>query len=171
MENEDGIIIRDVLNGKKEKYAMLVEKYQNDAYRFAFKITGNKEDAKDIAQEAFLKSYLYLKSYNPAFKFQNWLYKIILNVSRNLKSKQQRDECLPNNLQDCATEKETSSLLDNSLEHAVRILPHDYKEVIILRHFQDLTYNEISEILNIPVHVVKIRLHRARNKLKDILKK
>lgn len=150
---------------------MLVEKYQNDAYRFAFKITGNKEDAKDIAQEAFLKSYLYLKSYNPSYKFQNWLYKIILNVSRNFKRKQQRDMRLPDNLPDCATEEEISSLLDNSLEHAVRILPRDYKEVIILRHFQDLTYSEISEMINIPIHIVKIRLFRARNKLKEILNK
>lgn len=169
MDNEESII-SEVLSGKKEQFAMLIKEYQNGAYHLAYKLTGNKEEARDITQEAFIKAYLYLKSYNPSFKFQSWLYKIVVNIARNFNIRQKKIAALSDNAPAAQPCTEEINLPQNNIYQLIQKLPKAYKEIIILRCVQDFSYNEISEMLNIPTAVVKIRLFRARNHLKEILK-
>lgn len=165
LENEKEIV-KEIIAGKKELYALLVKEYQENVYNLVYKMIGNIEDAKDLTQETFIKAYLYLKSYNPNFKFPNWLYKIATNLCRNYKSKHFFEE----NLSATYVNKNGVNLLKYEIYQAISKLPKEYKEIIILRHIQELSYEEIGDVLNISLGTVKSRLYRAREALKEILK-
>ena len=153
-------------------------------------MTGNYHDSEDIAQESFLRAYRSLHQYNPKYSFSSWLYKITLNIIRDRMRKKDYailfsasnpeqnleemanpifpgDEALALNPEERQIQQENI----NNLQSAINILPLPHREVIILRHIQNLSYYEIGRILNIPVNSVKVRLHRARVQLKELLEK
>lgn len=167
MENEKEII-KEIISGKKELYEVLVKEYQQNIYNLAWRMTGNIEDAKDLTQETFMKAYLYLKSYNSKFKFQSWLYKITTNLCRDFKKKYSnefKDLSITN-----SSNKEVN-LLKSEIYQTILELPREYKEIIILRHIQGLSYEEISDILNISLGTVKSRIYRAREIFKKFFQK
>lgn len=175
--------------GNTEAFSYLVDKYKNMVYQLALRMSGNYHDSEDIAQEAFLRAYRSLHHYNPSYSFSSWLYKITLNIIRDRIRKKElsfqyhsreRDD-------DEDVDDSLSSLSDESavnpenwqiwrerqqeLQSAISALSLSHREMIVLRHIQNLSYHEISGILNIPMNSVKVRLHRARAQLKEILEK
>lgn len=177
-------------SGNNEAFSFLVEKYKNLVYKLALRMTGNYHDSEDIAQESFLRAYRSLHQYNPKYSFSSWLYKITLNIIRDRMRK--KDYTIPfsashpeQNLEEMANpmfpgddaltinpeERQIQQENINNLQSAINILPLSHREIIILRHIQNLSYYEISRVLNIPVNSVKVRLHRARIQLKDLLGK
>lgn len=176
------------LSGNNDAYSLLVEKYKNLVYQLALRMTRNYHDSEDIAQEAFLKAYRSLHQYNPQYSFSCWLYKITLNIIKDRMRKkdfiiqfsdQQEDneqigdpiigsnDILSVNPEDWQIQQEYK----NNLQSAINSLPLLHKEIIVLRHMQNLSYHEIARILNIPLNSVKVRLHRARTQLKNSLEK
>ncbi|MDD3656677.1 MAG: sigma-70 family RNA polymerase sigma factor [Atribacterota bacterium] len=173
-------------SGNTEAFSFLVEKYKNMVYQLALRMTGNYHDSEDIAQESFLKAYRSLHQYNPAYSFSSWLYKITLNIIRDRMRK--KDLTIPfsaqqevddetanavfhnhNELKTNPEEWQVQQEHKNELQAAIKTLPLAQREIIVLRHMQNLSYHEIAKVTNIPLNSVKVRLHRARVQLKDIL--
>jgi len=154
-------------------------------YNLAYRMSNNPHEAEDISQEAFLRAYQSLAHFNPSYKFSTWLYQITLNIVRDklkrkvidyisLDTPVETDDSefypqpadLSNNPEQIIAQKEDAQVI----RQVIHSLPLKYREVIVLRHLQDLSYIEISNILKLPSGTVKIRLYRAREQLKKILK-
>ena len=189
IENDDYKIVQQVLRGKKEAFAELVEKYKKQVFNVAYRMTSDAEVAMDISQEAFVKIYKNLEQYNPQYKFSSWLLKSVNNLcvdyfrTRN-DSTASLDVIMDSGAEGLLSSKttvassaeefeksETRAELRSILKEAISQLPLDYKSVVILRHLQNLSYKEISQILNLPMGTIEARIFRARKMLKTYLER
>lgn len=153
---------------------MLLDRYQKPIYNVALQMVNNIDDAADLTQTVFIKAYEKLNSYNDRYKFYSWLYRIAVNTSLNFVEKNKRQELLGDRdvLQGSLVEDELESLERvEKLQEAILELRPEYRIVIVLRHFHDLSYDEMGTILDIPEKTVKSRLFAARQMLKDLLLK
>lgn len=157
-----------------EAFEELVRRYQNRIYSLAYRMTGDNVEAYDLTQEAFLRCYAALPSFNPALRFAPWLYRIATNLCINfLQSSRVRkggaDPDLALQMPDHA--KQPDSLYEEKelrqrIHQAILNLPAKYRAVVILRHMQDKTYEEIAAILDLPLNTVRTHLFRARELLR-----
>lgn len=181
---DDLKIIESCLLGNTQIFSRLIDNYKNMVYNLAYRMNDNSQEAEDISQEAFLRAYQSLARFNPSYKFSTWLYQITLNIIRDrLKKKElnyvsldspiEKDDSefypqpadLTNNPEQIMAQRENLQ----AIQHAILSLPLKYREVIVLRHLQDLSYIEMSNILKLPAGTVKVRLYRAREQLRKIL--
>lgn len=145
--------------------------YERVLFKVALRMVGNYEDARDIAQTTFVKAYQNLASYDPRFRFFSWIYRIMMNESLNLIQRRRThlplDPTLasPQNVQDDAQARELSERVQSALAK----LSAEYREAVILRHFGELSYREMSSVLSIPEKTVKSRLYTARRRLGELL--
>lgn len=177
-------IIESCLLGDTQIFSRLIDNYKNMVYNLAYRMSNNPHEAEDISQEAFLRAYQSLAHFNPSYKFSTWLYQITLNIIRDRLKKKELNyvsldapvetddsEFYPqpadstNNPEQIITRQEDV----RAVQQAILSLPSKYREVLVLRHLQDLSYIEISNILKLPQGTVKVRLYRAREQLKRIL--
>jgi RNA polymerase sigma-70 factor (ECF subfamily) len=173
-EVDDLQMVRQCLGGDSGAFSLLVEKYQGIVYNVALRMAKDSEDAEDIAQAAFVKAYEKLRTYNEGFRFYSWLYRITVNEALNFLDRQKRFTRLESgavdpgqDLEAASEARETSERIQESLME----MKPDHRAVLILRHFEELSYEEIGFILDIPVKRVKSRLFGARQVLRDILVK
>jgi RNA polymerase sigma-70 factor (ECF subfamily) len=173
---EDAEIIRQVLAGHHEKFAALVERYQAPLIHFLRRTLGTDEDVFDCAQDAFLAAYRNLSRYSEEHPFRAWLYTIARNKALDLVRKRRREVplTLDENLVDHQPRpeevwlaKEQASMLAEVLNE----LPEHYGQALFLRFHQELSYEEISLVLEIPVSRVKTYLHRGKEKLRQHLER
>lgn len=164
---------------KDEILEWLMNEYGQSITRLAFTYTKQRQLAEDIAQEVFIKCYLHLDNFRHESSYKTWLYRITINLCKDkLKSWSFRNiifsDQFPNK---SAKYKETPELqlINNESNQMVAekiySLPIKYREVIILYYYEDLTYNEISDLLKVKISTVKSRLHRARLLLKRKLER
>lgn len=154
-------------------FSFLVERWWNRIFSFiGFKIK-NWDEARELTQEVFLKIYLNIENFNPSYKFSTWAFKIAQNLSIDYLRKQHilRTELSEKS---AITEKNPLSNLmerekNKKLWEAVEKLPEEYREVILLRHLEELSYEEISKILNLKLGTVKNRIFKARKHLFELL--
>jgi RNA polymerase sigma-70 factor (ECF subfamily) len=169
---QDAILVHQCLEGDHKAFETLIDRYQRPIYNLALRFAAMREDAEDIVQTVFVKVYEKLDTYDPKYKFFSWLYKIAVNESINhlnrKKNVEQFQEDLHSGNQD---EPQQDHELTKKIDNALLELKPDYRIVVILNHFQDMTYREISYILNINENKVKSRLFSARKKLRSILMK
>jgi RNA polymerase sigma-70 factor (ECF subfamily) len=177
-------IIESCLLGNTQMFSRLIDNYKNMVYNLAYRMSSSPHEAEDISQEAFLRAYQSLARFNPSYKFSTWLYQITLNIIRDRFKKKELNyvsldapvesddsEFYPqpadstNNPEQIMTQKEDAQ----AIQQAILSLPLKYREVIVLRHLQDLSYIEIGNILKLPQGTVKVRLYRAREQLKKTL--
>jgi RNA polymerase sigma-70 factor (ECF subfamily) len=176
--------------GDTEAFETLVERHQKKMLNIAFRMIGDYDDACDITQEAFVAAYKSIKKFKAEAKFSTWLYRIVVNYSKN-RLKQLRIAAKHENVRiDDSEETKPEALMNQSLvndanpgtymekrEREARVqkcitsLDEEYREVLVLRDIQGFSYEEICNILKIPDGTVKSRLSRARNTLKDCLTK
>ncbi len=173
-ESHDEELVRSCLLGNKHSFAMLVEKYQKPIFNLALRMSGRRIDAEDITQTCFIKAFEKLHSYKPNYHFFSWLYRIAINESINWLRAHKRftqleDGMLP--LDSDADRHTRQTELADTIQMALMQIKMEYRTVIILRHFQELSYEEIAAILNISVERVKSRLFTARNMLRHVLLK
>ncbi len=185
--NRDNLLIEQCLKGQQGSFSELIDKYKKLVFNLAYRMTNNLDDAEDISQEVFIRVYKSLYNFNPNYKFSTWLYQMTLNLCRDRFRKGKISSVsldAPLNKDD---QKDLSSLISdnendpeeifieveqtNFINDLITSLPFKYREVIILRHLKDLSYDEMSKILNISLGSVKSRLFRARELLKNKLKK
>lgn len=168
---DDREIIRLILSGKHEQFSYLVQRYQEPLIHFLRRLVNSEEDAFDCAQEAFLAAYRNLWRYSEEYPFRAWLYAIARNKAMDLQRKRKRQVVseLENTLMDPGPGPEEQWLVGEEsrmLERALNNLPENYKQVLYLRYKQDLSYEEIAQVLNIPISRVKTHLHRGKERLR-----
>lgn len=155
--------------GHKEMYRHLVEKYKTRAYYAALMYTRNREDALDLSQEAFYRAYRALPDFDTGKNFYTWFYKILKNLCINFVTRHKQHNELPESTQDFSVKNPLELLEQNERSRAVWLglqhLKEKDREIIILKDFEDMSYQEISEILEIPLGSVMSRLYYARKKL------
>jgi len=165
-------------------FSQLIDTYNDMVYGLAYRMSSSPHEAEDISQEAFLRAYQSLARFNPSYKFSTWLYQITLNIIRDRFKKRglnyvsldapiETDDSefypqpvdLTNDPEQIIVRQEDA----RAVQQAIYSLPLKYREVLVLRHLQDLSYIEISNILKLPQGTVKVRLYRAREQLRKIL--
>jgi RNA polymerase sigma-70 factor (ECF subfamily) len=176
--------IKQVLKGDQNAFAEIVEIYKDKVYQLCFRMLGNRHEAEDIAQEAFIRAFINIHTFNQKLKFSTWLYRIATNLSIDRIRKKKPDYFLDAELAgtDGLTmysqlaanimlpEDELESLeLQEIIQKAILILPDKYRSVIVLKYIDELSLKEISEILDLPIGTVKTRIHRGRESLKNLL--
>lgn len=168
--DEAGLVQR-CLEGDSEAFRPLVERYQDVLFRVALRMLGDPEDARDCAQNAFMKAYTNLASYNVRFRFFSWLYRILLNDCLNVLRARRPTEAIDPLLEapDSPFERARSRETRDRVQAAILQLSPEHREVIVLRHLADLTYAEIADTTGLPEKTVKSRLFSARQRLADLL--
>ena len=177
---QEAAIVRKVLGGDANAFETLVLEYEKNVYTIALRMTGNSEDAADMTQEAFIKAYNSLQSFRGDSKFSVWLYRIVSNVCLDfLRSKNRRptvslsveDDDGEDTQLDVADESQSPELLldrkltRDSVRRGLDSLPPDYRQILLLREIQGLSYDEIAQALSLEVGTVKSRIFRARKRL------
>ena len=174
MKVEEQIVIECILAGQVDQFKILVTKYQNPVFRLILKIVGNYDDAKDLTQDVFVKSFESIRQYKPQYKFFSWIYRIAINEAL-LFVKRKKNFRPIENFTDlaCHLSEQTSDYeyREKLLNLAINELSESYKSVLLLKYYSDLSYTEMAETLNIPEKTVKSRLFDARKMLKDKLVK
>lgn len=177
----DSALLSLVQQGDMKAFETLVERHRHRAVAVAVKLVGDPDEAADISQEAFIRVYRAVKRFDTRKEFFNWFYVILSNLARNRLKKRKvrttfaREQQADNEGIKYRQTRDAPDLLVESTETRLRVwaaieqLPFNFKEIIVLRHFEDLSYEEISKLLNIPLGSVMSRLYYARLKLKQIL--
>lgn len=161
---------------------MLLKRYQIPIINYVYRMMGNYDTAVDLSQEVFLKVYLSLDKYDKTYKFSTWLYKIASNQTIDYLRKKKLNVVSIDHVPDSEEEGRPFEIPSNNpgpeelffskdlqerIESLLETLPEDYKELLVLRHVNGLSYNEIAEVTNLPLGTVKNRIFRARRELKE----
>lgn len=170
----DRDLVSTAIAGYEGSFEELVRRYQRPISAYVYRMVGNYESALDLTQEIFIKIYNSLDKYRAEFKFSTWIYKIAHNSAvDHLRRTATREQSIVNGTEDDQyeipiesgrlTPEQESERKERrtEIEAVVRTLPANYRELIILRHSQDLTYEEIVEVTGLPLGTVKNRLFRA----------
>jgi RNA polymerase sigma-70 factor (ECF subfamily) len=181
---DDAEIVRSVLEGDRNRYAVLVDACSERIVNFLARMTGNRYEAEELAQETFVRAYFALHTYDPQFKFSTWLYKIATNLCINYLKKNRRlvhvDDYQGDEgqstwvLPDTQASRDPVSAtqrreLQHQIQQAIDQLPAAYRTVVILRHLHGLSYQEIADVIDLPIGTVKSRLGRGRCQLASLL--
>ena len=179
----DEELVRRVVAGAEDVFAVLVRRYQARIHSHVSRMLGNRDDGLDLTQEVFLKVFQALNRYNPEFKFSTWLFRIAGNAAIDqLRKKRPRTVPLEVKAPDGSVssseyksdEPDPFGRLRNvergtAIDRAISDLPPEFRELIALRHFGGLSYEEIAQIKKMPLGTVKNKLFRARAVLKERL--
>ncbi|NQT23888.1 sigma-70 family RNA polymerase sigma factor [candidate division KSB1 bacterium] len=173
-EASDHRLIYQCLDGDVNAYETLVERYQRTVFNVAYRMTQNQNNAEEITQAIFVKAYEKLDTFNYKYKFFSWIYKMTVNETLNFVKRNSRQESLDVSAVNMASSENPEKALDAAersahIQHALGQLHLDHRTVLVLKYFTELSYSEMSEILQIPEKTVKSRLYSARIQLKDVL--
>jgi RNA polymerase sigma-70 factor (ECF subfamily) len=175
---DDLEIIRSVMSGNSEAYGALVQRYQKPIFNLMYRVTGSYEDARDLAQETFIKAYEKLDQFRTEARFFPWLYTIGFNHARNFIRRGNPVQTICN--EDC----DEQSGLDYPAQHEEKIcaqidfarihqalgqLPVDYREAVFLHYHEGLSMEDIATALQLSVSGAKMRVHRGIKKLREIV--
>lgn len=180
---DDRALVSRVLEGDRDRFTELVRRYEKRVVNYVYRITHRYEEAHDLAQEIFVKVFVALDRYDPKYQFSTWLFRIAQNTAIDALRKKSVVE-VP--IAKPATEEDSkdrefadtgvspyralkNKQLATAIDRAVLELPPDYRELIQLRHFAELSYEEIASMKRLPLGTVKNKLFRARNMLKETL--
>lgn len=177
--------ISQVLKGDQNAFGEIVELYKDKVFQICFRMLGNRHEAEDLAQEAFVRAFINIHSFNIQKKFSTWLYRIATNLCIDRLRKKKPDyhldaevagtEGLTMYSQIAADmmmpDEELESLeLQEYIQASLLKLPEKYRSVIVLKYIEELSLKEISGILDLPVGTVKTRIHRGREALRKQLR-
>src|SRR2546425_11991222 len=177
----DGELVTSALSGREACFEELVRRYQRPIAAYVYRMVGNYDSALDVTQEVFIKVYNSLSRYRSEFKFSTWIYKIAHNAAIDyLRRRSAREQTLSDEpggeRAEVAVERRLSPEQESErnercseIELVVQTLPHAYRELIVLRHSNDLSYDEIAEVTGLPLGTVKNRLFRSREAMRDLL--
>jgi RNA polymerase sigma-70 factor (ECF subfamily) len=176
----DRELVANAAQGLEGSFEELVKRYQRPISAYVYRMVGDYDAALDLTQEIFIKIYGSLSRYRPEFKFSTWIYKIAHNAAiDHLRRKPGRERSLSRGTEtdhydlpiesDALTPEQQSEREERraEIERVVRSLPTAYRELIVLRHSHDLTYEEIVEVSGLPLGTVKNRLFRAREMMRE----
>lgn len=182
---DDRSLVERILGGERDLFTVLMSRYEKRIINYVYRITHRYEEAHDLAQEIFVKVYLALDRYDPKYQFSTWLFRIAQNSAIDALRKKSITEvplARPADDENSGSKEREfadggvspyralkNKQLSAAIDDAVGKLPADYRELIQLRHFAELSYEEIASMKKLPLGTVKNKLFRARNLLKDAL--
>ena len=171
----DDALVERVRHGDRDAFAALVVRYQRPVYNAAWWVLRNAEDARDVAQIVFMKVAERLDEYDPRYRFFSWIYRIAVNESLNMLRRHGREEPLDDEMDRPGPDGDDPEALasgaqrDGMVRDAVMRMSANDRTVLMLRHFSELSYQEIAEILDVDEKTVKSRLFEARQRLRGTL--
>jgi len=170
---EDGELVEAALSGTREAFGQLVERYERAVYNLCLRTMRNSEEAQDATQEAFFKAFRALRTFRAGAKFSTWIFSIAYHACCDRLSHQKRlsNEELPERADPAPGPAQVAQAGDDAqrLRAAIDALPQKYRAVIALYHLQGKQYQEIAQILDLPVGTVKTHLFRAKEQLRRLL--
>jgi RNA polymerase sigma factor (sigma-70 family) len=181
MELTDTEIIKKVLAGEQALFAQLVQRYQSYVFTLVLRFTDNREDAEEISQDVFVKAYRSLADFRGDAKFSTWLYTIVrTSCITFLRKKRLNTTSLDNERINLQVESKESGFTANAIEQkskhamvnaAIRMLSPDDTQIITLFYKGEQSLDEIGRVMGLDPNTVKVKLHRARNRLKEKMEK
>lgn len=175
LETPDVVIIKKCLSGEKEVFSELVTRYKKLIYNVIYNMIKNKDEVCDIAQEVFIRIYKSLDKYDPQYKFSTWSVKIATNYCLDVIRKKKFDTMPIDEVLGVSSDVDTPESSYIKREQSEKIndelskLPEKYRVPLILYHKNGLSYEEMTQVLNEPMSIIKNRLFRARQMLKEKL--
>ncbi len=172
-------LIRRAKLGETAAYDELMTRYSQSIYRLCYSLCRNHADAEDLSQDTFIRAYRAIGRYDEQYRFYTWLHKIAVNLCINRFNRQRRERTVQlaededsAGWQDVPDQRPSPGDEDlrRDLDQAILKLPEEQRAVFVLRVKEELSYNQISKMLRIPVGTVMSRLNRARGRLKELLK-
>ncbi|KYC65149.1 hypothetical protein B4098_1068 [Heyndrickxia coagulans] len=176
--------IKQVMKGDQNAFNDIVELYKDKVFQICFRMIGSRTEAEDLAQETFIRAYIHIKSFKQERKFSSWLYRIATNLCIDRIRKKKPDFYLDAEISGTegltlystvpAEEKlpdmQVETLeMQEMIQREILKLPEKYRIIIVLKYIEELSLNEISEMLDIPLGTVKTRIHRGREALRKQL--
>ena len=187
-EVDDRELVARALEGDDSAYGELLERFRRPVFSLIYRMIGDREQAEDLAQESFVKAFNNLDSYNPNYRFSSWLFKIANNHAIDhlrrarlstvsihgsphaANAEREEETRIILESRDESPEQEMLALeLGGEIEQAIARLRPEYRTAVILRHIENRPYEEIAEIMEVPIGTVKTFLHRARGELREML--
>lgn len=185
MEFVEKRLIERARRDDREAFAELVEMYKDKIYQLAYRMTGNRQEAEDVAQETFLRVYANLHTYDINLKFSTWIYRIATNLCIDRGRKKKADFSLDEEIsgsegldwhsrlsskEKTPEDKVVIHELQETVQQALSQLGPKYRSIMILRYIEDLSLQEISDALQLPITTIKTRIHRGREALRGKLR-
>lgn len=177
---DDAPLIERSLRGDSAAFGSLVRKYQDRLFNTVVHVAGSREEAEDVAQEAFVQAYVKLSSFHRESAFYTWLYRIAFNIAVSRRRRKKSEVSLDASREDAG--REPAGDVEAPGEHLLReeraglvhsalaALSEEHRSILVLREMEGFEYEQISEILDLPTGTVRSRLHRARLQLREQLK-
>lgn len=180
-------IVKQLKSGNYSNYDKIVNSYKNRVFGMAYKFTGDYDESQDLAQEVFLKIYRQIKNFREESKLSTWIYRISVNTCLDWKKKKEKMKSI--NFSNMVNEENRDQIIDikdeslspdriilqdedqKQVHKLIYELSDKYKTVLIMYHFNEMSYQDISKALDIPERTVETRLYRARRMLKDKISK
>ncbi len=169
MEISDATLVEQCLGGRKDAFAGLVRRYQDAVYNLAYRWTGDRDAAADLAQETFIRAYRNLGSFRADRSFRNWVLAICANLARNRFRSEKRRQRAQEAHAELYGPVEPAPLGDSTLDHALTRIPEKLRVPLVLKHVEGLSYEEVAGVLGIGVSAAKMRVKRARDQLVVLL--
>ncbi len=164
----DQQLVSRCLDGNQQAFSILIERYQKPIYNLARKTLTDERDAEDVTQNVFMKAYQNLATYNPDFKFFSWIYRIGINETINLAKRRKPFDPIDEAVSPIAAHVSDTDTEKEVLDSLMFLSPED-RALVLLKHFEGFSYDDISFIMDTPTKTVKSRLYTARQRLKEIL--
>lgn len=171
-DEQDRALVKRFLEGQRDAASGLVDRYQSRLFNVALRMLNNVQDAEDITQTVFLNAFLELRTYNPRYKFFSWIYRMTVNESLNALKRRKPTVTLEDELdiQAPGAAPDRAAEVEDRVGKALMSLKPDDRAVVVLRHFVSFSYQEIADVLEVPVRTVKSRLYTARERLRLTLR-
>ncbi len=188
IHSTDHELVTFARSGSEKAYRELLDRYQRPVFSLVYRMVRDRELAEDLAQETFVKVFNHLESYNPKYKFSSWIFKIASNLSIDHLRKKTPELVSLDGSRNARTSEEAESSritiassdqtpdqhleakeLGGEIELAIGQLRSEYRTAIVLRHIEGRPYEEIAEIMEVPLGTVKTYIHRARSELRELL--
>jgi RNA polymerase sigma-70 factor (ECF subfamily) len=178
--NEDAQMIDRTLQGDSGAFGQLVCKYQDRLFNVMVHVVGDRDEAEDVVQDAFVQAFVKLATFRGRSAFFTWLYRIAFNVSVSRRRRRRPEHSVeavressgiePIDLQETAEARVEREERASQLQRALAELSGEHRTILVLREIEGCPYEAISEILELPIGTVRSRLHRARMQLRELLK-
>jgi RNA polymerase sigma-70 factor (ECF subfamily) len=166
-DEQDRTLVKRYLEGQRDAASGLVDRYQKRLFNVAFRMLGNVQDAEDVTQTVFLNAFLKLRTYDPRYRFFSWIYRMTVNESLNTLKRRNRVVALEDEsgIPAPGAGPDREAEVEDRVGKALMWLNPDDRAVVVLKHFMSFSYQEIADVLEIPVKTVKSRLFTARVRL------
>ena len=167
-DEQDRALVKRCLENDRDAAGALVDRYQQRLFNVALRMLNNVQDAEDVTQTVFLNAFRKLRTYDPKYRFFSWVYRMTVNESLNVLKRRKPAVTLEDELEIPApgAAPDRAAETEDRVGRALMNLKPDDRAVVVLKHFVSFSYQEIADVLEIPVRTVKSRLFTARERLR-----